>query len=305
MDECCRENLAFLRKIYTKLGLARFPGELPNTIIQEVANEGEKPAEPPKEPIPDLVSFLDWIFKRDDERWGQWEIQINVKDADLTKKGDQKKQIKFPNLAESVAEIEGQILSINTNVEALIAITTKNLVESGLSRQESIKAYLASKAIIKYMAFPTTETDVSIPACFTPEAQSIDQLIQESTIHVKGIDYTDKETLRDIYLDLLQAAAIIRTVHWERIDTKEDTKLQLLNRLKGIASFATSVKNPTPNGETQSKPTQDFEDFLDTVEDGFRSVSGVSDPENPYGKTPDRRPLIRQIGENISQSGGK
>jgi hypothetical protein len=305
MDECCRLNLAFSRAIYNKLGLARFPGQLPATIIQEVAKEGEIPPEPAQVPIPDLVSLIDWIFKRDDERWGQWVVQIDVKDADITTEGDQKKQIKFPNLAESIAEIEGQILSITANVEALVAITTKNLVESGLSRQEAIKGYLASKAIIKYMAFPTTEIDVSIPVCFTPEAESIDRLIQESTIHIKGIDYTQKETLRDIYLDLLQAAAIIRAVHWERIDTKQDTKVQLLNRLRGIASFAASVKNPTPDGETQSKPTQDFEDFLDTVEDGFRNVSGLSDPENPYGKTPDRRPLIRQIGENISQAGGK
>ena len=58
MDVCCRENLALLRAIYVKLGLARFPGQLPNTIIQEVPKEGEEPAEPPQVPIPDLVSLL-------------------------------------------------------------------------------------------------------------------------------------------------------------------------------------------------------------------------------------------------------
>ncbi|MEG5048657.1 hypothetical protein [Microcoleus sp. B4-C1] len=145
VDTCCQENLKFLREIYKKLGLARFPGQLPATIIQEVPNEGEEPAEPPQEPIPDLVSLLDWQFRRDDERWGQWEVQINVKDSDVTKEGDQGKQVKFPNLAESIAEIEGQMLSLTTNIDALIAITTKNLVESGLSRQEAIKGYLASK----------------------------------------------------------------------------------------------------------------------------------------------------------------
>ena len=306
VDECCRLNLAFLRLIYTKLGLAKFPGQLPNTIIQEVAGEGEEPSEPPQVPIPDLVSLLNWTFERDDERWGQWVVQINVKDSDITKEGDQSKPVKFPNLAESIAEIEGQILSLSANVDALVAITTKNLVESGLGRQEAIKGYLAAKSIIKYMAFKTTEIDVDIPACFTPEAQTIHELVNESTIHFKGIDYTEKETLRDIYLDLLQAAAIIRAVHWQRIDTKRDTKTQLLELLKGTAGLANSVKNPTtPNGTKQPKSTQDFEDFIDTVEDGFRNVAGVADAENPYGKTSDRRPRIRQIGENISQAGGK
>ena len=189
-------------------------------------------------------------------------------------------------------------------MDALIAITTKNLVESGLGRQEAIKSYLAAKSIIKYMAFKTTEIDVDIPACFTPQAQTIHELVNESTIHFKGIDYTEKETLRDIYLDLLQAA-IIRAVHWQRIDTKQDTKGQMLERLKGIAGLANSVKNPTLDGETRPKRTENFEDFTDTVEDGFRNVAGVADPENPYGRTPDRRPRIRQIGENISQAGGK
>ena len=112
--------------------------------------------------------------------------------------------------------------------------------------------------------------------------------------------------MRDIYLDLLQAAAIIRAVHWQGIDTKKDTKTQLLELLKSTAGLANSIKNPTrPDGTAQPKPTQDFEDFIDTVEDGFRNVTGVGDAENPYGKTPDRRPRIRQIGENISQAGGK
>jgi len=303
MDVCCRENLKFLRAIYTHLGLFKFPGQLPATIIQEVVKEGEEPAEPPQVPIFTLVDLLMWQFERDDERWGQWQVQINVKDSDITQEGDQGKQVKFPNLAESIAEIEGQILSLTANVDALVAITTKNLVESGLGRQEAIKGYLASKAIIKYMAFKTTEIDVEIPACFTSEAETISELVKESAIHFKGLDYTEKETLRDILLDLLQAAAIIRAVHWQRIDTKKDTKTQLLELLKNSASLASLVKTPTTGNNTQPNPTQDFEDFIDTVEDGFRNVTGVVDPENPYGKTPNRRPRIRQIGENISQAG--
>ncbi|MEG4066253.1 hypothetical protein QUA42_02675 [Microcoleus sp. Pol11C2] len=306
MDTCCQENLKFLRAIYTKLGLARFPGTLPETIIQEIPNEGEEPAEPQQVPIVDLVSLLDWQFRRDDERWGQWVIQIDVKDADVTQEGDQGKQVKFPNLAESIAEIEGQILSLTTNVDALVAITTKNLVESGLARQEAIKGYLASKSIIKYMAFKSTEIDVTVPSCFTPGAETIHELIAESEIHLKGMDYTEKETLRDIFLDLLQAAAVIRAVHWQRIDTKKDTKSQLLGILKGSLDLANSIKNPTKptDGEQKQNPSQNFEDFLDSAESGFTNITGISDIQNPYGKTPDRRPRIRQIGDNISQAGG-
>jgi hypothetical protein len=307
MDDCCKLNLKFLRAIYTGLGIAKFPGRLPSTIVQEVPKEGEQPAEPSQVPINDFVDLLNWQFERDDERWGQWEIQIDIKDSDITKEGDQKKPIKFPNLAESVAELEGQILSIMTNVDALVALQIKNLAESGMARQEAIKGYLASKAIIKYMAFKSSETDVPVPMTFTAGAETISELLKESEGHIKGTDYTEKETLRDVYLDLLQAAAIIRAVHWQRIDTKSDPKSQLLNILKGSVDLATSIaKPPKSNGDGQEQtfsPEKDFEDFIDAVEDGFRNTTGVTDIQNPYGKSPDRRPRIRQIGDNIDQAG--
>jgi hypothetical protein len=198
MDECCRENLKFLIAIYTGLGIAKFPDQLPATIIQSVSKEGEEPPEPAQVPIKDFVDLLNWQFERDDERWGQWEIQIDIKDSDITKEGDQKKSVKFPNLAESVAEMEGQLLSIQANIEALVALSVRTLAEAGMGRQEAIKGYLASMAIAKYMAFPYKEFDVEIPSTYTPGATSIDKLIIESIVHTKGIDYEDKETQRDV-----------------------------------------------------------------------------------------------------------
>jgi hypothetical protein len=309
MDECCRENLKLLRAIHKGLGIAKFPGKMPSTIIQTIPKKGGQPAEPPQVPVDDWVDLFMWNFKRDDERWGQWEIQIDVKDSDLTKEGDQGKSIKFPNLAESVAEMEGQLLSLLTNVEALVAIQTKCLVESGMARQEAIKGYLASKAIIKYMAFKSTEIDVSVPMTFTAGAESISALIKESEGHIKGTDYVEKETLRDILLDLLQAAAVIRAVHWQKIDTKTDTKSQLLGLLKGSVDLANSFTKPKGtdadgDGNGKFDPAQNFEDFIDSAEDGFTNSTGITDIQNPYGKTRDRRPRIRQIGDNISQAGG-
>jgi len=307
MDECCRESTRLLRAIHKRLGISKFPGKLPETIIQETPKEGEQPAEPSQVPIEDFVDLLNWQFERDDERWGQWQVEINIKDSDITKEGDQTKSIKLPNLAESIGEFQGQLLSIMTNVDALVAIQVKTLAESGMARQEAIKGYLAAKAIIKYMAFKSTEIDVSVPLTFTAGAESISELLKESEGHIKGTDYEEKETLRDIYADLLQGAAIIRAVHWQRIDTKSDTKSQLLNILKGSVDLAATITRPqNPNGENNESfnPEKDFEDFIDSVEDGFRNTTGITDGQNPYGKSPDRRPRIRQIGDNVAQAGG-
>jgi hypothetical protein len=202
--------------------------------------------------------------------------------------------------------MEGQILSLTANVDALVALQVKNLAESGMARQEAIKGYLAVKAIIKYMAFKSSEIDVPIPMTFTAGAESISELLKESEGHIKGTDYSEKETLRDVQLDLLQAAAIIRAVHWQRIDTKSDTKNQLLSILKGSVDLASTIANPksTDGEEKKFDPAQNFEDFLDDVENGFRNTTGISDIENPYGRLPNRRPRIREIGDNLSEAGG-
>ena len=108
---------------------------------------------------------------------------------------------------------------------------------------------------------------------------------------------------------MLQAAAIIRAVHWQKIDTKTDTKSQLLNILRGSVDLAACIAKPQSSngdgGEKTFKPEKNFEDFIDSVEDGFRNTTGITDVQNPYGKSPDLRPRIRQIGDNISQAGGK
>jgi hypothetical protein len=304
MDECCRDSIKLLRQIHKRLGVNKFPGELPSTIIQEV-EKGQPATEPVQEKIEDFADLLMWMFQRDDERWGQWQIQIDVKDTDLTKEGDQGKQIKFPNLAESIAEMEGQLLSLQANVAALVAISTRNLCESGMGRQEAIKAYLASMAIAKYMNFPYDESDIEMPSTFTPKAESIDELIKESIIHVKGIEYTNKETQRDILLDLLQAAAITRAVHWRQVDPKKDIKSQILESIKGSADLSEKLENPLAKEDDPSKPkhSKDWEDFLDQVEDGFGFETGIEDAQTPYGRSRERRPRIRQIGDNIGQAG--
>jgi hypothetical protein len=56
MDECCRLSIRLLRLLYKGLGISKFPGNLPSTIIQKVEN-GSLP-EPPPKPIADWVDLF-------------------------------------------------------------------------------------------------------------------------------------------------------------------------------------------------------------------------------------------------------
>ncbi len=106
-------------------------------------------------------------------------------------------------------------------------------------------------------------------------------------------------------LDLLQAAAITRAVHWRQVDPKKDIKSQILESIKGSADLSEKLENPIAKDDDPSKPkhVKDWEDFLDQVEDGFGFETGIEDAQTPYGRSRDRRPRIRQIGDNIGQAG--
>jgi hypothetical protein len=72
-----------------------------------------------------------------------------------------------------------------------------------------------------------------------------------------------------------------------------------------LAASIGKPQNPNADGSEKTfDPENNFEDFIDAVEDGFRNTTGITDVQNPYGKPPNRRPRVRQVGDNISQAGG-
>jgi hypothetical protein len=108
-----------------------------------------------------------------------------------------------------------------------------------------------------------------------------------------------------LLLDLLQAAAIIRAVHWRQVDPKNDVKKQILSQLRGSVDLSekiTNVKAVAADGDTPPKK-ESWEDKLDQYENGFGFSTGIENANTPYGRDRERRPRIRQIGDNIAQAG--
>ena len=68
-----------------------------------------------------------------------------------------------------------------------------------------------------------------MPLTFKPGELSFDKLLKESEIDVSILTYTQKETLAATMQTLLQAAAIIRAVHYRRTP---GTKQQIASTIK-------------------------------------------------------------------------
>ena len=287
-----------VEKLSQIIGVDEYPASLPKSLISKDKGFLGNLVPNSNIDIPNLTKLLGWYIERFDEIMGQFEIPIEIKDADPATPGAQPVGFKLPNIAESIAEIMGLLLQATINSETLVNLATKNLVQGGQDQQQNFKSYMLLEAVAEYLGFEQNEVKVKMPLLFTPGAESIEDLVKESNIDVAVADYSDKTNLRASLTDLLQAAAIIRAVHWRKLDGKGDIKGQIKDLIKGMAKNVDSIdKNKKDNGTKD-----DFDRFLEDVEIGFTNATGATDTEKPYGKNFSERPRIREIGDDISKT---
>ena len=210
--ECCpgqSNNDALLRLILKRIGT--LPVEVPASYLTK---NGVQPAQTKQ--IESLVDFSAWFAERFDETIGEFEITIEVDDADLSEKGNQKQTIRLPNLGEAIAEIFSLLIHSKINNDLMLNIVNRNLIESGQIKQSEFKIFSALNALIEYVGFPTNSTSEKMPLTFKPGELSFDKFLKEGEIDVSVLTYTEKNTLAAAMHTLLQAAAIIRAVHFRK-----------------------------------------------------------------------------------------
>jgi hypothetical protein len=224
-DQLLRLLLTNVKKLSAIVGVDEYPATLPKSLItRNGKNQGVTKVE-------NLTRLLEWYIGRFDELMGQFEIDIQITDTDLTKEGNQSKTVRLPNLAESIAEMFGLMMQSSINTDLLVNICTRTLTETGQDKQQNFKAHQALMAIVDYLGFNYQEKSQTMPLSFKPGEKSFDKLLKETDTQVKVIDFHEKETLNHYLHELLQAAAITRAANWRKIDAGGDIALQLLDRV--------------------------------------------------------------------------
>jgi hypothetical protein len=140
--------------------------------------------------------------------------------------------------------------------------------------------------IVDYLGYEHQEVVKKMPLSFDPGQEDFSKLLKEKEIEVKVLELVDNSTLKTNILDLLQAAAIIRAVHWRKIDPKGDITQQIKDYLLNQRDAGKAINNQ-----------EDFDTFLEDVEMGFINEVGNTN-KKPYGRELDERPRIRKIGDN-------
>lgn len=291
---CCSQVLAYLAYLNRKvdrlsqiIGVEEYPASLPQTFISTDSNSNDNNTE-----IPNLTRLLGWYVERFDEIMGQWEVAIDIEDADAVEAGNQSLKVRVPNIAEAISELLMQSINNTVNTEALISITTRALLEAGMTKQQSFINYWMLDTLIDYFGFQTREVSKSLALTFKPGEEDLEKLLVEGEVPVKVTELSDTTTFKVNMQDLLQAAAITRAANWRGFENNGDIKQNFIDLIKGYAS----VRQNLSNEKKDENGKDDLDHFLDDAERGFIDTAGITDSTNPYGRNLSERPRIRRIG---------
>jgi hypothetical protein len=288
-DSLLKQILALLQKLNGVVGVTEWPASVPaNILVRQGLSNGNIQ-------LNTITDFMEWWVKQFDAVIGRFGIDIQVDDIDPTKPGNQTLKMNLPNLSESVAEMVGLLLHISMTVDSLQNINIRNLAESGSTKQQAFVNYIYLKAMSDYMGFPRNDKSFPLSLSFKPNETHLDQLLQDTQIKVKGIEYnTSKPRLKDNLQDLLHAAAIIKALHWRKLDTGGSIKQQLFDMIKGQAANAMGIGGNQPDPKTGKT---DFDQFIEDFESGFQNYGGVDSDlsKTPYGRPFNERPQVNKL----------
>jgi hypothetical protein len=303
---CCpnvEQNDQLLRLILKKIGSEDLPATVPTLLTNRDKGTTQ---------VHNLAQFTSYAVKQMDALCGKYPIQIDVEDVDLVQEGEQKKSIKLPNIAETLAEIMGLCLTIRSESDATLQATIRNLIETGSTKQIALLAHDYSKANSEFLGYKGEQIERIVPFAFKPGEERLDKILQEGEVKVKGFENNDPSDLNDQLLPLLELAAQWKAQNFRTLGAKSPGEV-LTTILENANNFTTvldeaikAVQNqPTPsNPDEPPQPSEknDFDAFVTETEWGFISQPGITENTKPYGRDMKQRPKIREIGVDTSDS---
>ncbi|MGL5083177.1 MAG: hypothetical protein ACRC8A_16970 [Microcoleaceae cyanobacterium] len=269
MEKSCCQMIA---RIYDVINPDQYPGEMPSTMLND---------DPDPKTINSLTDLLLHKFRLWDEATGQYPVKIKIPDADRTQEGEQSLDLKFPNQAELLAEIYGLVMNQSVDNDLYEDYLARIITEIGLTRISARQAYDALKEILDWLGVDWEKREGKMQMTFTPGEEMAEKVLQNSTQpyqqpHIKE----GEQSLKEILQQLLNAAAIIRSVHFRPVDRKGDVKGQIINNLKrGIDLY-----DKLSNIESKSDDGQSWEKFKEMVQANFSTPGDTQKSDNPLIK---------------------
>ncbi len=221
------------------IGIENFPITVPETMIEPhkdgiFANifgfiNGDK-----KRKIKTIAEFIAWMSEQDSAVLGQFHQIIEYETDEKDKKGNFKTEtVVLPNIAESLKEIVILTSQMAKQNNIQTGVLFKALTEIAATRAVATKGTAIAQDIQDYLDYPTeTKTasfssNINLPnlstnkegiPLATQQTENYKELLKPGTISYVYDDWTGDNSLHDQLLDLLQLAAMLRAIYYQRTD---------------------------------------------------------------------------------------
>jgi hypothetical protein len=277
---CCPEHTRLLQLILRRIGT--FPAKVPNDLTSQ---------NPTIISIPSVGAYQAYMVKQLDALLGAFPIEIEIEDTDLTKDGNQSVKLSFKNVAQILADIYGVAISDRMMTEVAMQAALKAMVEAGGAKQAASIACDIGLANADFLDYEIKHKKDKIPLTFTPNEEEVDKILRPYELEIETYECGDKKGLKDYFRPLLELAAMWKGQNI--IKAGKDLKDLIFGKVEKFVQVGRDDK------------AQQFDEFLEDIEQGFTNIPGYTGKPNtgedgvdlrPYDRPYDERPRIREFG---------
>lgn len=230
------------------IGVGAFPATVPGNLANPSAGSRQ---------LDNLASMHLWQTEQLDGLLGAFPNSLTVE----TPNGQQV-NVSQPNVSESLAEIQGMLISLMVGNSEILHTATRTLQQAGSATQQSFLANQIARANADFLGYSAVQDAKEIPLAYNPGGQPFQNLLGAGKANVRGFTNNDQQDLKSILYELLHAAAIIRAVYWRQINPQQNVGDQ-------IDRNVSSVNGSQPN---------DWLEYLKRIERDFGNSEGNQSP---------------------------
>lgn len=276
---------------FYRAGLHEFPAIVPSNLVtsidESLTAEQRRTAERNAVvKISSLSQFLNWFFERFDEVVGEFEIPIEITDTDATTPENQSRKIKLPNIAESIAELFLLAFQSTVDIQTLVSITTRTMIETGQDKQQNYITYRLLHSLVDWAGYKIKDYPYKLPLLFTPGKEKLDELLTKTEVNITVAEFESKHSLEADLMRFRRLASIGEAGGFKKINPFGDIKAQVLKSMFDNLKLMKDSKNFDQGA---------WDKFIADVQEGFARQPGIDSPEKPYGRNFAERPKIRDL----------
>lgn len=210
---------------YYRLGLQRFPAEVPETLINKNTGVTAIASQIKTKKLQDLSSFLEWTFLAIEEVLGEWPIKFEITDDNKTKKVD------VWNIAEALGEIFGMQIKVVEDSDQGVQWGVRAATEASKSGNAALKVLHLLQELVDFSGGIKSQGTITVDCTFTPDptvGMTTEEMLKPSKQTLIVTNIQDGRSLLGLLLNINYWSQIAGRANFQTLKNNPQTgKMQL------------------------------------------------------------------------------